>query len=125
MILRYRMLFACRRLGKSYHSLDDSNSHALRLLGKPAELPEVFGWVPRCPEGAREHVIFLTGISRPRAWRGPLVKARPLPSFLETNVNETGTAFNKILAPRQKKNLFLSALRDKTAPASAIDSRRT
>ncbi len=124
MILRYRMFFACRRLGKSYHSLDDSKSHALRLLGKPAELPEGFGWVPRCPEGAREHVIFLLG-SADRAPGGPLVKARPLPAFLKTNVNETGTAFNKILAPRQKKNLFLSALRDKTAHASAIDSRRT
>jgi len=81
-ILCYRMLFPCRRFGISYHSLDDSKSYTLRLLGKPAGLPEVFGWTPRCPEGAREHVIFLLRSADRAPWRGPLVKARPLPSFL-------------------------------------------
>ena len=102
------MFIPHRRHSASYHSLAKSKSPALRLQGKPAELRDMFGWAPRGPEGAWEHVVFLQESGGWLRKRGTAKKGQTLTSFLGTTVNEKGKAFNKILAPRQKIIIIFS-----------------
>jgi hypothetical protein len=85
----------------------------------------MFGWTPRGPEGAWEHVVFLQESGGWLRKRETAKKGQTLTSFLGTTVNETGKAFNKNTRPQGKKIIIFSPpCRGKLATASAFDLNR-